>query len=181
MDLFELMCKVLDQNLFAQVDWARNSYYFKELKVGYFVVGTKRCRSQNNISHRNGEHIFPRLAVARSGGDCRLCNARRAGASWESLKQVGWRAVRGARRGNCVKGSARSGGGSALPAGRRDYIPLGKYQAWLLSTQPQPATSQQTRLHQTALQSSAGFSAGFHCSQSWLLLLPLGFAVPSSI
>ena len=32
-DLFELMCKVLDQNLFAQVDWARNSYYFKELKV----------------------------------------------------------------------------------------------------------------------------------------------------
>ena len=33
-DLFELMCKVLDQNLFAQVDWARNSFYFKELKVG---------------------------------------------------------------------------------------------------------------------------------------------------
>jgi nuclear receptor subfamily 5 group A protein 3 len=35
-DLFELLCKVLDQNLFAQVDWARNSYYFKELKVGEF-------------------------------------------------------------------------------------------------------------------------------------------------
>jgi len=34
-DLFELLCKVLDQNLFAQVDWARNSYYFKELKVGH--------------------------------------------------------------------------------------------------------------------------------------------------
>ena len=33
-DLFELMCKVLDQNLFAQVDWARNSIFFKELKVG---------------------------------------------------------------------------------------------------------------------------------------------------
>ncbi|KAK4319762.1 hypothetical protein Pmani_009333 [Petrolisthes manimaculis] len=32
-DLFELMCKVLDQNLFAQVDWARNSYFFKDLKV----------------------------------------------------------------------------------------------------------------------------------------------------
>merc|ERR550525_627698 len=32
-DLFELMCKVLDQNLFAQVDWARNSYYFKKLQV----------------------------------------------------------------------------------------------------------------------------------------------------
>lgn len=32
-DLFELMCKVLDQNLFAQVDWARNSCFFKDLKV----------------------------------------------------------------------------------------------------------------------------------------------------
>jgi nuclear receptor subfamily 5 group A protein 3 len=32
-DLFELLCKVLDHNLFAQVDWARNSQYFKELKV----------------------------------------------------------------------------------------------------------------------------------------------------
>ncbi|KAG0717380.1 Nuclear hormone receptor FTZ-F1 [Chionoecetes opilio] len=32
-DLFELMCKVLDQNLFAQVDWARNSFFFKDLKV----------------------------------------------------------------------------------------------------------------------------------------------------
>lgn len=32
-DLFELLCKVLDQNLFAQVDWARNSCYFKELKL----------------------------------------------------------------------------------------------------------------------------------------------------
>jgi len=32
-DLFELLCKVLDQNLFAQVDWARNSVFFKDLKV----------------------------------------------------------------------------------------------------------------------------------------------------
>jgi len=32
-DLFELLCKVLDQNLFAQVDWARNSFYFRELEV----------------------------------------------------------------------------------------------------------------------------------------------------
>ena len=40
-DLFELMCKVLDQNLFAQVDWARNSYYFKELKVGDEFSGRK--------------------------------------------------------------------------------------------------------------------------------------------
>ena len=37
-DLFELLCKVLDHNLFAQVDWARNSYYFKELKVGHFTI-----------------------------------------------------------------------------------------------------------------------------------------------
>ncbi|KAJ9585263.1 hypothetical protein L9F63_002963, partial [Diploptera punctata] len=33
-DLFELMCKVLDQNLFSQVDWARNSVFFKDLKLG---------------------------------------------------------------------------------------------------------------------------------------------------
>lgn len=32
-DLFELMCKVLDQNLFSQVDWARNTAFFKDLKV----------------------------------------------------------------------------------------------------------------------------------------------------
>ncbi|XP_063838041.1 nuclear hormone receptor FTZ-F1 isoform X1 [Ostrinia nubilalis] len=32
-DLFELMCKVLDQNLFSQVDWARNTVFFKYLKV----------------------------------------------------------------------------------------------------------------------------------------------------
>lgn len=36
-DLFELMCKVLDQNLFSQVDWARNSIFFKDLKVKYLV------------------------------------------------------------------------------------------------------------------------------------------------
>lgn len=34
-DLFELMCKVLDQNLFSQVDWARNTVFFKYLKVNY--------------------------------------------------------------------------------------------------------------------------------------------------
>ncbi|KAL7731410.1 hypothetical protein ACLKA6_001431, partial [Drosophila palustris] len=32
-DLFELLCKVLDQNLFSQVDWARNTVFFKDLKV----------------------------------------------------------------------------------------------------------------------------------------------------
>lgn len=35
-DLFELMCKVLDQNLFSQVDWARNTAFFKDLKVSTF-------------------------------------------------------------------------------------------------------------------------------------------------
>ena len=40
-DLFELLCKVLDQNLFAQVDWARNSCYFKELEVGLFFLFKK--------------------------------------------------------------------------------------------------------------------------------------------
>jgi nuclear receptor subfamily 5 group A protein 3 len=42
-DLFELMCKVLDQNLFSQVDWARNSVFFKDLKVGHFL--SFRCQT----------------------------------------------------------------------------------------------------------------------------------------
>lgn len=37
-DLFELLCKVLDQNLFAQVDWARNSFYFRELEVRTYYL-----------------------------------------------------------------------------------------------------------------------------------------------
>lgn len=36
-DLFELMCKVLDQNLFSQVDWARNTIFFKDLKVSLCI------------------------------------------------------------------------------------------------------------------------------------------------
>ena len=32
-DQFKLMCKALDQSLLAQVDWARSSYYFKDLKL----------------------------------------------------------------------------------------------------------------------------------------------------
>lgn len=32
-DLFELMCKVLDHSLFSLVEWARRSYFFKDLKV----------------------------------------------------------------------------------------------------------------------------------------------------
>lgn len=40
-DLFELMCKVLDQNLFSQVDWARNSIFFKDLKVNILQLFSK--------------------------------------------------------------------------------------------------------------------------------------------
>ena len=46
-DLFELMCKVLDQNLFSQVDWARNSVFFKDLKVShlfYFTMSHLKSR-----------------------------------------------------------------------------------------------------------------------------------------
>lgn len=39
-DLFELMCKVLDQNLFSQVDWARNTVFFKDLKVSANFTGS---------------------------------------------------------------------------------------------------------------------------------------------
>lgn len=45
-DLFELMCKVLDQNLFSQVDWARNSTFFKDLKVSNFKI-VSSCRMNN--------------------------------------------------------------------------------------------------------------------------------------
>jgi hypothetical protein len=51
-DLFELLCKVLDQNLFAQVDWARNSYYFKELKVGGRIQ-QHRDSERKKVSHVN--------------------------------------------------------------------------------------------------------------------------------
>lgn len=47
-DIFELMCKVIDQSLFAQVDWARNSIFFKELKVRiasqYVIHFVPACR-----------------------------------------------------------------------------------------------------------------------------------------
>jgi nuclear receptor subfamily 5 group A protein 3 len=47
-DLFELMCKVLDHNLFAQVDWARNSYYFRELKVSRTLFHHLSTRGHGN-------------------------------------------------------------------------------------------------------------------------------------
>ena len=70
-DLFELLCKVLDHNLFAQVDWARNSYYFKELKVRqkvpyrYWIIPilwwlvSKQCKKwflENNWGSKTYSH-----------------------------------------------------------------------------------------------------------------------------
>lgn len=46
-DLFELMCKVLDQNLFSQVDWARNSIFFKDLKVSTLTISQSICIEHN--------------------------------------------------------------------------------------------------------------------------------------
>ena len=51
-DLFELLCKVLDHNLFAQVDWARNSYYFKELKVGSLLSSITFLRHMVSVKNR---------------------------------------------------------------------------------------------------------------------------------
>lgn len=50
-DLFELMCKVLDQNLFSQVDWARNSIFFKDLKVciSYTCLNASTQPSTKNL------------------------------------------------------------------------------------------------------------------------------------
>ena len=61
-DLFELMCKVLDQNLFAQVDWARNSYYFKELKVG--------TKNQAQLSDDKMAEVILDWGKVREGEGC---------------------------------------------------------------------------------------------------------------
>lgn len=37
-DLFELMCSVIERSLFAQVDWARNSVFFRDLKVSFSAL-----------------------------------------------------------------------------------------------------------------------------------------------
>lgn len=49
-DLFELMCKVLDQNLFSQVDWARNSTFFKDLKVSVALLSIARLFSERYVA-----------------------------------------------------------------------------------------------------------------------------------
>lgn len=42
-DLFELMCSVVERSLFAQVDWARNSVFFRDLKVSRFKLNSTRA------------------------------------------------------------------------------------------------------------------------------------------
>ena len=62
MDLFELLCKVLDQNLFTQVDWARNSYYFKDLKVrrrNILICLCVRVQKSETEKERERDPPFP--------------------------------------------------------------------------------------------------------------------------
>ena len=50
-DFFSMICKLADQTLFAFVDWARNSLFFKELKVGLIHVPSfQSCPCQDDIS-----------------------------------------------------------------------------------------------------------------------------------
>lgn len=62
-DLFELMCKVLDQNLFSQVDWARNSVFFKDLKVSltFFFkrMGPEKGKWVSRDRDREGTMAIP--------------------------------------------------------------------------------------------------------------------------
>lgn len=44
-DLFELMCSVIERALFAQVDWARNSIFFRDLKVSVYSIYIYPLRS----------------------------------------------------------------------------------------------------------------------------------------
>ena len=70
-DLFELMCKVLDQNLFAQVDWARNSFYFKELKVGLEMETIWNYSQLSRVSRFHERfNYFPRLSACVSAPRC---------------------------------------------------------------------------------------------------------------
>ncbi|KAB0799295.1 hypothetical protein PPYR_07175 [Photinus pyralis] len=62
-DLFELMCKVLDQNLFSQVDWARNSIFFKDLKV---AIGRAKNLYKSYLCHihKNVQNAIEPLAIS---------------------------------------------------------------------------------------------------------------------
>jgi nuclear receptor subfamily 5 group A member 3 len=57
-DLFELMCKVLDQNLFSQVDWARNTIFFKDLKVSALIDS---CMSETSLEFHFQKNTFRRI------------------------------------------------------------------------------------------------------------------------
>lgn len=77
-DLFELMCKVLDQNLFSQVDWARNTVFFKDLKVwtntpisSHRVNQKSEIRNQKISKHRQQQHgSKPKTSFQTRGQVC---------------------------------------------------------------------------------------------------------------
>ena len=56
-DMFELMCKVLEKNLFAQADWARKSCLFKELEVDNQMKLLQESWSEMMIL----DHIYHRM------------------------------------------------------------------------------------------------------------------------
>lgn len=65
-DLFELMCKVLDQNLFSQVDWARNTIFFKDLKVCtvlYFLFVVNDWETMDTSFGKFSEVLLERYCI----------------------------------------------------------------------------------------------------------------------
>lgn len=77
-DLFELMCKVIDQSLFAQVDWARNSIFFKDLKVR----PAEQRSARGDEARRVGLHARGwRLAAVR---DCTVFRNRSLASKYRS-------------------------------------------------------------------------------------------------
>ncbi|XP_022688367.1 nuclear hormone receptor FTZ-F1-like isoform X2 [Varroa jacobsoni] len=69
-DLFELMCKVIDQALFAQVDWARSTIFFKELRVDDQMKLLQQSWSDMLILdhlHQRMHHSLPDEAVLPNG------------------------------------------------------------------------------------------------------------------
>ncbi|KAH8033330.1 hypothetical protein HPB51_010246 [Rhipicephalus microplus] len=69
-DLFELMCKVIDQSLFAQVDWARSTIFFKDLRE----TKDEQQKADQTIWDRrscergSGRHVLRQLEVGSSCG-----------------------------------------------------------------------------------------------------------------
>lgn len=57
-DLFELMCSVIERSLFAQVDWARNSVFFRDLKVSTIRLVILLLEHNNELSTRKEQVIM---------------------------------------------------------------------------------------------------------------------------